>query len=290
MTRFFQERLISGKEPKVSGPATSQPSDGLSEGGTSLCIGCNEVQQHLLHLLHPQEVLPVHIQEHIANCKPCQTFQSQLLMLDDLTRAQAPELPDSFQLSLHRRLKEKATSRALTTPSISGNEKASSSPRSRKWFRTVWAAAALVLIIGGALLFTSRWNITGEKHLTYHRLRLAIQSTGEYPEVLFDIDLPPGVHSLPATGAILGKDNLQWQSPLHPGINEFDLPLVASSKLGKVIVRLRAGKESWTGTVMLNGGRESQAFHSSTNNKDQQRLALMLDLDIETLGFAGGKK
>jgi hypothetical protein len=226
---------------------------------------CAQVQQALLEAPRPGDPLPAGLQAHLQECAGCQRLRSQLLLLDDVAREQAPELPDGFELALQRRLNESAAKRD-----------GAAAPARRRWIAFA-AAAALLLSVGALWLATRQQHGDGEAPPTYHRLRLAVQALDDHAEVLFDVELPDGVSPLPGTGELVGRGRtLQWRSSLHRGLNELDLPLQARQARGQsgrgapmVQVRLSAGTQRWSAAVPFES-------HASLAAPPEVRLALVL--------------
>ena len=240
---------------------------------------CDELQQLLLRSQRPDDALPDDLEAHFEQCPSCQAFRAELVTLDTLTREQAPELPEGFQLDLRRRLKEVEKSEAA--PVV--EEASPDAPRRSGLMRAALAAAALVLIAAGALLAAS-WLGGPEERLTYHRLKLSIQAGQTLDEVLFDVELPEDVRLLPATAAVIGRGRtLRWRSSVRQGLNRFELPLAARSPAGRVKVRLQAGSRVWRGTVPLNGQTLSSR---DPIRQGDLRLAWVLDADPQATGGA----
>jgi hypothetical protein len=260
---------------KLEGAAPGDPS-GSAAVSPPREMGCSEVQQHLLQALHPEEAGSPALRQHLASCPPCQIFRSQLLLLDDLARQQAPELPEGFELSLRRRLNESARGDSTMKPA-SDEAAAAALAKRGTGIRVAAAAAVLVLVFGVGALVASRWFKAGEEKLTYHQLHLSIRAQKEYNEVFFNVTLPEGIRPLPNTVEALGQRNLLWQSALRRGFNELDLPLVSSRTEGRVIVRVSAGKEYWTGSVAINPTDKQTS--DSRRDGQELRLALVLGPD-----------
>jgi hypothetical protein len=221
---------------------------------------CAQVQQALLEALRPGDPLSAPLQAHLQDCATCQRLRSQLVLLDDVAREQAPELPEGFELSLQRRLKESAAKRERET-----------APAARRRWIALAAAAAVLLSVGALWLATRQQGGGGDQPPTYHRLRLAVQALDEHDEVLFDVELPEGVSPLPGTGELVGRGRtLQWRSALHRGLNELDLPLVARHARGQVQVRLSAGAQRWSAAVPF------ETHSSLAPTGPDVRLALVL--------------
>jgi len=246
-------------------------------------VSCALVEQQLLEARHPGDPPPPAFANHLEGCPRCQRFRAQILLLDDLAREQAPELPQGFQLSLRRRLEQTAKSkkeisrideaRPISRRVASPRRILPLGARFASPRLVLLAAAAIVLVCAGALWVASRWKAQGEP-LSYHRLRLAIQSTVEHQEVLFDVALPEGVRTLPATAGVLGQSGrLQWRSAVRSGVSEMDLPLVARRLDGRVRVRLTAGRKVWTGSIGFDGTIKSA---SSPSTEQGLRLAAVL--------------
>ena len=118
------------------------------------------------------------------------------------------------------------------------------------WRRGALVAAALLLVAVAALLLAWRWS--GDDDVTYHRLRVLVHATGDRREVLFHIELPPGVATLPSLGEALGRQRrLRWRSTLTRGHNALELPLVARGTGGVIRARLEAGGQVMIRTVSL---------------------------------------
>lgn len=218
----------------------------MSGDEKSRATRCEELRQRLLEAHDVGDSLPVELEAHLEACDECQIFRSQLLLLDNATRAQAPELPEGFQLSLRRRL----------------NEKAGRGSSRKGWLRPLAAAAAIAVVVG-AVVLAGRWSTDSERRPTYHRLQLSIQSTRDLEEVLFDVDLPRDVRPLSATSQALGAgQHLRWRSAVRRGTNELELPLVARTTTGSVRVRLTAGGQTWTKTVEIGPGAPSAGGRS----------------------------
>ena len=244
-------------------------------GEESATSRCAQVRQALLEVLHPGESLPAPLQDHLQRCPGCQRLRSQLVLLDEVAREQAVELPEGFEISLQRRLQQTAA-RQARQPAAG----------SRRRGRLVFAAAAAVLLSVAAIWLATHWHGTGgDVPPTYHRLRLAIQATEEHPEVLFDVDLPDGVSPLAGTGELIGRGrSLQWRSALHRGLNELDLPLMARRPRGQVRVRLSAGGQHWTAGVAFDAAHAS-LDPAAPGHEHEVRLALVL-----TAGEADGQR
>jgi hypothetical protein len=245
---------------------------------------CNELQQLLLRSQRTDDALPDDLETHFSRCPSCQAFRAELVTLDALTREQAPELPEGFQLDLRRRLNEVEKSEAATAV----EEASPDATRRSGLMRAALAAAALVLIVAGALLAASWLGGPKEPVATFHRLKLSIQSAQAFDEVLFDVELPEGVRLLPATGAVIGRGKtLRWRSSVRQGLNRFDLPLAARSATGRVKVRLRAGSRIWRGTVPLDGG--AGAASAGAEAQGDVHLAWVLDADPTATATGGAR-
>jgi len=231
------------------------------EGGM---LSCAEVERQLLEALHPDQPEAA-LSRHLDQCSRCQKLRAQLLLLDGAVREQTPELPQGFELAVRRRLQQSEAAAA-------GRTGGRALPAG--WRRLALAAAALVLCTTAALWVATRMQ--RDDALTYHRLRLAVHSSEEHPEVLFDVDLPEGVRPLSGTAELLGRGRtLHWRAPLHRGLNELDLPLSAARADGQVHVRLRAGARVWTSTVAFASGRSARGPSAAP----AVELALVLRLD-----------
>ena len=67
---------------------------------------CREAQKRLLEAERLEGRLPESLEAHLHECATCSALRAQLSTLDEVIREQAPELPDGFELSLRRRLKQ----------------------------------------------------------------------------------------------------------------------------------------------------------------------------------------
>jgi len=248
------------KDPKP--PAGASPPVDQSAGASP---PCDELQQFLLSAHRPAEPLPDRLGAHLAQCPSCQTLRAQLTLIDELAQEHQPELPAGFELGLRRRLQTAAKTPEPEAPAPTRDAAGSPSGAQRRvWVRAALAAAAVVLLSLSTLLVLRPWETTTEERETYYRLHLAITSTEENAEVLFDVDLPEGVRPLSSTAAALGqRPRLRWTSAIRRGVNEFDLPLAARSAAGQVRVRLRAGQRTWNGTISLSGKARTAAITSS---------------------------
>jgi hypothetical protein len=209
------------------------------------------------------------LEQHIAGCQACQDFRAQLDLVDTLTREQAPELPAGFALSLRRKLKAHGGAEQPADVQPPPEEKTTR----RTWSPRVLAAAALLLGVAAAVWIATR---AGQDRgaTTYHALRISVVAALAHQEVSLDLDLPDGISAPPALATALGDGSrLRWKSALAPGLNELELPLVATRPGGVIRARLMVGDKVHEGTVILRAaGRRVRA--------DQPGHAVLLAWDL----------
>jgi hypothetical protein len=226
-----------------------RPEGGGGGGG----VTCAQVRERLLAARRLDQSLAGELESHLASCEACRARHAELVLLDEVARAQAPALPEGFELALRRRLQARAWAAA--------ESERGAAPAARRLPRLALAAVAAVLLAVGALLLAPRWTSTPRDAAeSYHRLRLSIESAADLAGVHFTLELPDGVRLLPATFAALGTARgAAWRSEVRKGLNEIDLPLVARQRAGVVRIALRAQGRTLTREVRLEGRSASRA-------------------------------
>lgn len=191
---------------------------------------CEELQEILY-----EDPRAAGLEDHLARCEPCRALQQDLLAMSGAFAEQdRPALPSSFELSLRRRLTEEVSSSHDTAPAAG---EVSSQGRGSGW-QLFAAAAAIILMIGGALLWHGGADRGETLMVQHHKLQLAVQATSHHPEARFQLELPPGVRAHQELEPLLGQGRtLRWVSVLKPGLNQILLPLIAE---GAGTTRVRA--------------------------------------------------
>lgn len=226
---------------------------------TNGTISCEALQNALLAAHRPADAAsaPTYA-EHLAGCIDCRQIAAQLVLLDEVVAAEAPELPPGFSLDIRHRLDARATDRSRAgsptphTPDSGSGTARTPSSRRRTRLTAVWlAVAAVVIAASGITWFFTQLRAT-QGVLTYHRVELRIQVNQDLERVRFKLTLPPGARALPATAARLGSGRvLRWQSSLRRGENSVSLPIALDGKGGNILLELDASGRTFQHSVML---------------------------------------
>ncbi len=233
-------------------------------------MDCKQLEHRLA--ADPEAPLGAEEETHLAACQGCQDLRADLLLLREVGREGAPELPSGFELELRRRLYQTDERSQRVTPDEED------SPPVRRVGLVLALAATVVLILGGGLL-ARHWLDSGAPDGdaapgTYHQLRLAVNVRAAL-DARFELELPRGVRLAgPAAEALGSGGRPGWQSRLKPGANVIELPLQAAPGAAErpVRARLTVGQRVYRAEVSL-----TRASAQRTGDASGPQLAWVLE-------------
>lgn len=203
-------------------------------------------QRYRLFLLEQEElsiVTPAEFEAHLSKCEACRSFKTELESVESSLVELKPSLPDSFESNLLKKLNE---IEAYEKRDVKGSFFDIFS-----WQRVALLAAILLAILS---FFIFRANINrSEERIYYQKVNVAIDSSREYRDVDFEIQLPLGIEALVDKNLFADSSKLRWKTVIKPGKNSIALPLKSKSPIleGEIGIRLNAKGLKWEKSIGL---------------------------------------
>jgi hypothetical protein len=201
-------------------------------------MNCSKVQERLDDYIDGELDMLAHtaVREHLGGCSGCRV---RLVELHDLV-ARLVDLPvPSPAAGFEDRVLQRARS---------VHEKRSPAQGRHGWLAAALAASLFAGVGIGLRVDRSASESTALQRVAVvleqeRTLRLLFRSAGDADAVTFTVVLPEGVE----VDGFPGRREISWQGGLKPGANLLQLPLVAHTAGGGVLVtRIREGERSRT--------------------------------------------
>jgi hypothetical protein len=214
---------------------------------------CANIQERL-HADQEQAQSDPAVCTHLEQCDDCRQVADELSAISSALKATPlPSLPEGFELTLRRRLRDEATQSAPTAQRIESPMSKAGASR----MRVVALAAAITLaVIGGGLLVrVIKQTPQTQVAPTYRKLVLSVRSDKAH-DAQFRLKLPEGTKLAGKLAALYGDSTAAFRARLKPGKNEIAVPLVSRGQApnARIEAELVVGGQRLRETIRLTAG------------------------------------